>query len=60
MMTPNQVHHGLDKKIREKRQSVLEQAFDRNPSRFVKGKPILPQIQAEVWINKPQSSKVSA
>lgn len=61
MMTPEMVHYGLAEQVRTKRQCILDAAHTVHPERFVHGKPLLPALQQEVWINPPkrQTSKPS-
>jgi putative transposase len=55
LMTPESVHYGLAKRLKEQRSTVLMAAFERNPHRF-KGKiPQPPELPEAVWINKPSS-----
>jgi putative transposase len=53
MMTPEMVHYGLAEDIQAKRQRVLAQAYAANPERFVRGKPMPPELPGAVWINPP-------
>lgn len=53
LLTPTQVHYGLDKGVLDKRQGVLMEAYERNPIRF-KGKiPKPAALPKAAWINKP-------
>jgi putative transposase len=53
MLTPHDVHHGLAPQRLAQRAVVLQLAHQAHPERFVRGMPKPPQIQTEVWINKP-------
>jgi len=53
MMTPECVHHGKVDSIRQKREKTLAKAYRAKAWRFSKGKPKLPPVIKEVWINKP-------
>jgi putative transposase len=55
LMTPAMVHDGLSDQVTEKRQQVLQAAYQAHPERFVKGAPIPPQLPEKVWINPPKS-----
>jgi len=58
LMTPQQVHYGMDKKVFNFRSQVLSTAFRRNPIRF-KGKMPKPyELPEAVWINKPSSDQI--
>ena len=58
LMTPENVHYGLAKRLKEQRSTVLLAAFERNPHRF-KGKiPQPPELPEAAWINKPSSNDV--
>jgi putative transposase len=58
LMTPEQVHYGMDKVIYQHRASVLEGAFKRNPNRF-KGKTPVPESPPlAAWINKPTTDQL--
>ena len=56
MMTPEMVHYGTAKKIRDLRQSVLDQAYIAHPERFVHNAPKALELPTQVWINKPKTS----
>ena len=54
LLTPEQVHYGLDKEVIRKRADVLKTAFIQHPNRF-KGKLPQPLPAPEaVWINPPK------
>ena len=55
MMTPHQVHHGLDAAARSVRQDVLDRARLSHPERFVHGRSVVPEVPKAVWINPPQA-----
>jgi len=57
-LTPFEVHFGQAEQRREKRALVLEQAFENNPERFVRGMPKPAALPTEVWINKPNETVV--
>jgi putative transposase len=56
LMAPATVHYGLAGQVTEKRQQVLQAAYDQHPERFVKGVPIPPQLPEAVWINPPRNA----
>ena len=56
MMTPRMVHYGTAEKIRDLRQSVLDQAYIAHPERFVHCAPKTLELPNQVWINKPKTS----
>jgi putative transposase len=56
LMTPETVHYGQVKRVEERRQQALVAAYAAHPERFVGGKPTLPQLPREVWINQPQQT----
>ena len=53
LMAPATVHYGLAGQVNEKRQQVLQIAYEQHPERFVKGAPTPPQLPGAVWINPP-------
>ncbi|MCP5114935.1 MAG: IS3 family transposase [bacterium] len=53
LMTPQQVHYGDVEEIDRARRQTLEEAYRRNPDRFVRKKPAPPQRPEAVWINPP-------
>jgi putative transposase len=57
LMTPGMVHYDLAPKVREHRQRILDAAYLAHPERFVRHPPQAPQLQQEVWINKPAQSE---
>jgi putative transposase len=60
LMTPEQVHYGLDKEIYHYRSEVLANAFEKYPDRF-KGKMPAPQRPpVAAWINKPSTDEIES
>jgi hypothetical protein len=55
LYTPESVHDGTWKYVRDKRQAVLEAAYAEHPERFHRGPPRAPKLPGRVWINKPPS-----
>jgi transposase InsO family protein len=52
--TPQSVHDGTWRQIRERRQQVLDAAFAARPDRFRGRRPLAPDLPARVWINQPR------
>ena len=52
-LTPADVHFGRVDAVVDARQRALDRAFDANPERFTRGRPVAQQPPAQVWINKP-------
>jgi len=60
LMTPEQVHYGMDNAIYQQRTTVLKNAFQRNPNRF-KGKlPVPESLPSAAWINKPATDQLES
>jgi len=57
LLTPADVHYGQAEQVIASRTQALEQAFMRHPNRFKHQMPQHPQLDQEVWINKPDSDK---
>lgn len=58
LMTPEQVHYGLNKQVFDFRSKVLLKAFRMNPMRF-KGKVPKPyDLPEAVWINRPSTDEI--
>jgi putative transposase len=53
-LTPATVHDGLASSILAQRQRTMDLAYQQHPERFVNGPPRVPQLPAEVWINKAE------
>jgi putative transposase len=53
LLTPEVLHYGRADEIIAQRQIVLNQAFQRNPERFVRAHPRPPARPTAVWINPP-------
>jgi putative transposase len=53
-LTPEQVHRGLASDTLQRRQAVLERAYEAHPERFPRGAPTVAAPPSEVWINPPQ------
>jgi putative transposase len=54
LLTPADVHAGQAEAIRQKRQAVLQRAFEAHPERFVNGVPRPDELPQAVWINPPK------
>ena len=54
MMTPAAVHYSEAEKLLKCRRSVMRQAFEAHPERFVKGVTRLKDMHEAVWINPPK------
>ena len=54
LLTPEDVHRGRSEDRRNQRRVVLQAAYARNPSRFVKGTPEPPALAPTVFINPPE------
>jgi transposase InsO family protein len=55
LYTPQSVHDGTWKYVRDTRQDVLDTAYRAHPERFIAGPPQAPKPPANVWINKPRT-----
>jgi putative transposase len=55
LLTPADVHAGRAEAIRQKRQAVLQRAFDAHPERFVNGVPQPDELPQAAWINPPKA-----
>lgn len=53
LLTPADVHFNRAQAILQKRQAVLQAAYERTPERFVKGRPVPASLPSAVWINPP-------
>ncbi|MCL4797286.1 MAG: hypothetical protein KJZ84_22155 [Bryobacteraceae bacterium] len=51
------VHYDLAPQVCEHRQRILDAVYQAHPERFVRQPPQAPQLQQEVWINKPVPSE---
>ena len=56
LLTPEMLHYGMAGQVIELRQQVLDQAYARNPERFVHARPKHPPLPTAVWINPPTPS----
>jgi putative transposase len=59
LLTPASVHRGLASSQRAERQRVLDAAYEAHPERFVRGRPVPPEVPSAVWINPPATASVS-
>jgi len=55
LLTPADVHFCRAEDVLQKRQAVLQAAYQKTPERFVKGAPHPIQLPKAVWINPPIS-----
>jgi len=53
LLTPADVHFNRAQAVLQKRQNVLQAAYEKTPERIVKGPPVPPQLSRAVWINPP-------
>jgi putative transposase len=53
LLTPADVHFNRAQVVIQKRQAVLQAAYEKTPERFVKGPPVPTQLPKAVWINPP-------
>ena len=53
LLTPDMLHYGRAEQIIEQRQKILDEAYARNPERFVRACPKHPPQPTAVWINPP-------
>lgn len=58
LLTPSDVHYHRAEAVLQKRQEVLQKAYEKSPQRFVKGLPVPEQLAEAVWINPPKSATV--
>jgi putative transposase len=56
LMTPDMLHYGMAAQVIEQRQNVLDQAYIRNPERFVRVRPKHPPLPTAVWITPPTTT----
>lgn len=54
-LTPSSLHYGLAQKTLIARNETMRLAFEKNPHRFVKGKPKQFELPTAVWINPPKT-----
>jgi len=54
--TPQSVHDGTWRAIREHRQKVLDAAYAARPDRFRGRRPTAPDLPSRVWINQPRAT----
>jgi putative transposase len=57
LLTPSMVHYGHAGAVIERRQVVLDAAYQAHPERFVRSAPKSLGVPQEVWINKPSENK---
>jgi len=55
LLTPADVHFRRAENVLQKRQAVLQAAYEKTPERFVKGAPHPSPLPKAVWINPPIS-----
>jgi putative transposase len=59
LLTPADVHFQRAQVVLQKRQRVLQAAYQKTPQRFVMGSPVPPQLPPAVWINPPTVTPMS-
>jgi putative transposase len=60
LMTPEQVHYGMDKQILQHRSRVLAAAFEKTPNRFKGKQPVPKSLPKAAWINKPATDQLES
>ena len=58
--TPADVHYGTAEIGRDKRATVLDDAYRAHPERFVRSPPEPPTLPTHSWINPPDPPEESA
>jgi putative transposase len=58
--TPADVHYGTAEAVRDKRTTVLDDAFRVHPERFVRKPPEPPKLPTNSWINPPDPPEETA
>ena len=53
-LTPEDVHYGRAESVLAQRQRVLDEAYAKNPERFVRARPKTPSLPGPAWINQPK------
>jgi putative transposase len=53
-LTPEDVHYGRAESVLAQRQRVLDEAYAKNPERFVRARPTTPALPGPAWINQPK------
>jgi putative transposase len=59
LLTPADVHFRRTEDVLQKRQAVLQAAYEKTPERFVKGVPHPIQLPKAVWINPPTAKTMA-
>jgi putative transposase len=59
LLTPAIVHRGQAEIQVQVRQQVLDRAYAAHPERFVRGRPVPPEVPTAVWINPPSTAAES-
>lgn len=59
LLTPAMVHRGQADDVVQARQQVLDIAYAAHPERFVRGRPVPPEVPTAVWINPPATASAS-
>jgi putative transposase len=57
-LAPSAVHFGRADEVLDRRHTVLLEAYQLHPERFVAGPPKRPQLPSAVWINPPAQASV--
>jgi transposase InsO family protein len=60
LMTPEQVHYGMAKRIYRNRETVLLAAYEKNPIRFKGQIPVPHKLPEAAWINKPSTHELES
>jgi putative transposase len=58
-LTPEDVHYGRAESVLAQRQRVLDEAYAKNPERFVHARPATPSLPGPAWINQPKEVTTS-
>jgi putative transposase len=58
-LTPEDVHYGRAEWMLAQRQRILDEAYAKNPERFVRARPTAPSLPGPAWINQPKEATAS-
>ena len=59
LMHPSTIHYGKTREVWQARQRIMQEAYAREPERFIRGVPKVPMPPRKVWINPPDDPQAA-
>ena len=59
-MHPSTLHYGQTRQVEKAQQLVMQQAYECEPERFLRGVPRVSMLRRAVWVNRPDDAQAAS